>query len=97
MKDKPLSMQTAPAEVPIYEDRGKILAVIPAMKGKPATISFRPDKEGATALAINFDPTKTDVPTLLKFQQAKASLDIICDVSGPVPHLMYFVVPPKEA
>lgn len=91
--DKPLSQVTAPAEVATYEDKGKILAVIPAMKGKPATISFRPEKEGATAMAINFDPTKTDVPTLLKLQQAKAVVEIVCDVTGPNPFLMHFTNP----
>lgn len=97
VKDKPFSIQTAPAEVPTYEDRGKVLAVIPAMKGKPATISFRPDKEGATALAINFDPTKVDLPTLLKLQQVKSSVDIICDVSGSNPFLMHFTSPAPKA
>lgn len=88
-KDKPLSSVTAPAEVPVYEDTGKVLAVIPAMKGKPATISFKPSAEGSTAMTIHFDPTKMDVPTLLKAQQTKADLSIICDVSGPQPFLMH--------
>jgi len=96
-KDKPLSMMTAPDEVPTYEATGKILAVIPAMKGKPATISFRPDQEGATAMVINFDPAKIDVPTLLKLQQSKSSMEIVCDVSGQHPFLMHFTNPNPTA
>lgn len=104
-QDKPLSMRTAPpasadpggADVATYEDKGKILAVIPAMKGKPATISFRSEKEGTTAIAINFDPTRVDVPTLLKLQQSKAVVEIVCDVTGPAPFLMHFTNPNPTA
>jgi len=95
-EEKKPTLFPASSDVPVYEGTGKILAVIPAMKGKPATISFRPDKEGSTAMAINFDPSKTDIPALLKLQQGKNSIDIICDVSTSIPFLMSFTAPAPQ-
>lgn len=85
--DKPLSTQTEPTGVPISEDQGKITSVIPAMKGKPATITFKPN-EGGVVYPINFDPTKINVPEVLKLQQSKADVKVICDISSGNAFLM---------
>lgn len=95
--DKPMSTRTEPPAqetqqqddtIPTLEEVGKITAVIPAMKGKPATISFKPKGDGIV-FAINFDPTKTNVPELLKLQQGKVDVGVICDISSGNPFLMH--------
>lgn len=93
---EPAPKQAAPAEkpraapaqgeTPIMDETGKITAVIPAMKGKPATITLKP-KDGAP-IPIHFDPAKVDVPGILKLQSAKADVRVICDISSGEPFLM---------
>jgi ERF superfamily len=94
--DKPLSTQTAPAakqessggdEVPIMEDQGVLTSVVPAMKGKPAAISFKSDR-GTPVYPINFDPKVTDVPSLLTLLNAKKNVKVVCDISAGNPFLM---------
>lgn len=101
--DKPLSSEHKPStpnnstdaddsnETATTEDVGMITAVIPAMKGKPATMSFKPDS-GAPVYGVTFDSKKVDVPSMLKLHQNKAKVRIICDITqGPTPFLMNVV------
>lgn len=74
------------SQIPIMEEHGYITAVIPAMKGKPASLSFK--SETGSVLAVTFDPKTTDVPSMLKLQAAKNKVEIRCDVSTGQPHLM---------
>lgn len=74
--------------VPTAEDEGNITAVIPAMKGKPATISFKPE-DGRPVYAIHFDATKIDVPSVLKLQQSKAKVKVVCDITSGNAFLMH--------
>lgn len=76
-------------QLPISEDFGTITAVIPAMKGKPASISFKP-KEGGVVYAIQFNPATTNIPELLKIQQTKTNIQVITDIIGNPPFLMSF-------
>lgn len=77
----------ASGEVPMMEETGKITAVIPAMKNKPATLTLKPTE--GVAIAIHFDPAKIDVPALLKMQGARTDVKVICDISEGTPHLMH--------
>ena len=93
--DKPMSTKTEPAEqkstgndeVPIMEDEGKITTVVPAMKGKPASLGFKRKTDGGV-YPIYFDPKTINVPELLKFVNSKADVKVICDFSSGNPHLM---------
>jgi outer membrane biosynthesis protein TonB len=95
--DKPLSTQTAPppeqkpagdSEVPVLEDTGKITTVVPAMKGKPASLSFKRSSEGGGVYQVHFDAKTVDVPGLLQFLNKKTEVKIICDISSGNPYLM---------
>lgn len=95
--DRPLSTQTAPGqppvqqnagssdEVPIWEETGRITTVVPAMKNKAASISF---KKGDQVTAITFDPKVIDVPKILNMLNSKVDVKIVCDLTTGVPHLM---------
>lgn len=84
--DKPV-LPEGQSDVPTSEDTGHITAVIPAMKGKPATISFKPEE--GIVYAIQFDAAKIDVPAVLKLQQAKAKVNVVCDITSGHPFLMH--------
>lgn len=87
-KPAPAPKEAAPSgEVPTMEETGKITAVIPSMKNKPATLTLKPTD--GVAFPINFDPTKIDVPALLKLQGSKGDVKVICDISGGQPFLMH--------
>lgn len=93
--DRPLSTQTSPQEtaqpgagsdeVPLWEETGRITTVVPAMKNKPASISF---KKGDQVTAITFDPKVIDVPKILNMLNSKVDVKIVCDLTTGVPHLM---------
>lgn len=73
-------------DVPVMEDTGRITTVVPAMKNKPASISFkRPD---GVVIAISFDPKLHDVPKVLSMMNSKVDVKIVCDISTGTPHLM---------
>lgn len=76
------------SQIPIMEDTGHITAVVPAMKGKPAAVSFKSDSNG-TVIPLSFDTKTIDVPSLLKLQSSKSKVKVTCDVSSGNPHLMH--------
>jgi len=74
--------------IPIMEDVGRINAVLPALKNKPASLTFKPTNTSFPIIVITFDPKAIDVPKLLKLQASKSEVEIRCDVSSGQPHLM---------
>lgn len=88
--DKPLSQETAPelpSETVTCEFDGTISTVIPAMKGKPASMMIKP-ADGAPGQTIYFSPGSLDVPGLLRMQSSKTAVRCICDITAGEPHLM---------
>lgn len=77
----------ASGEPVMMENVGKITAVIPAMKGKSATLTLKPREGGP--VPIHFNASTTDVPAMLKMQAAKADVRVICDVTSGEPFLMH--------
>jgi hypothetical protein len=93
-EDRPMSTRTEPqakqesaSDIVTLEDEGIITSVVPAMKGKPAQISFKRKSDGGI-LAIHFDAKTTDVPALLKYLNSKKNVKVICDVTTGNAHLM---------
>lgn len=93
--DKPLSQKTTPAEeIPTAaldtvtcEFDGTISTVIPAMKGKPASMMIKP-ADGTPGQTVYFSPGSLDVPGLLRMQSSKAVVRCICDITTGEPYLM---------
>lgn len=100
--DRPLSARTQPTKVAQTEPAkdgntttatadvtGTITAVVPAMRGKPATMTLTLDDK-KEVMTISFDPTNQafKVADLLKFQNTKQRVTAILDITNEPPFLV---------
>lgn len=89
--DPLLSSTTAPelpSEVVTCEFEGTISTIIPAMKGKPASMMIKP-ADGTPGQTVYFKPGSLDVPALLRMQSSKVIVKGVCDITTGEPHLMH--------